>query len=460
MRMRAFLASVLSAPIRRGALTSIIGAMIAGASATGTAAQSPPSTLTLDDALRIAREHSPAYRQALNDAHVASAQVRESYGAFLPTLGASLGYSGASTVTSTGQGNFGEVIEDEERTVESSSGSHGLSARMTLFDGGAMFGRVSAARAQEDAVEATIAASLNQLDATVQRSWHDAQRAERLIELEERLLASARERLERSEQLFRIAAATRVDVLGAQVDVASQEQTLATARDAARKARLVLLETIGLPPHDADGFEIPEEEPAAFDPASLDIDVLVAQALQSNPWVLQRSAAADAAERNASVARAARWPLISANLNYNRSLREPGAFDAFGRFDAQQRGFSFGLSADLPVFSNFRTAAAVAQAEASAEDAREDERAMRLQTEREVRSAMIDLDNAHRQLDLAVQRAPADEHIARETVRLGSFAAGRIDVERFTGIVGRAAAVAPATLDKNSVAPKPKVTAI
>lgn len=49
---------------------------------------------------------------------------------------------------------------------------------------------------------------------------------------------------------------------------------------------------------------------------------------------------------------------------------------------------------------------------------------------------------------LAVQRAPADEHIARETVRLGSFAAGRIDVERFTGIVGRAAAVAPATLDR------------
>src|SRR5690606_2223867 len=132
---------------------------------------------------------------------------------------------------------------------------------------------------QEDAVEATIAASLNQLDATVQRAWHDAQRAERLIELEERLLASAQERLERSEQLFRIAAATQVDVLGAQVDVATQEQTLATARDAARKGRLVLLETIGLPPHDANGFTIPTAEPAAFDPASLDIDALVAQAL-------------------------------------------------------------------------------------------------------------------------------------------------------------------------------------
>lgn len=49
---------------------------------------------------------------------------------------------------------------------------------------------------------------------------------------------------------------------------------------------------------------------------------------------------------------------------------------------------------------------------------------------------------------LAAQRAPADEHIARETVRLGSFATGRIDVERFTNIVGRAAAVPPTALDR------------
>lgn len=390
----------------------------------GGAAQAPPATLTLDDALRLAREHSPQYRQALNDAHVASAQVRQSYGAFLPSLNASLGYSGLSSRTSTGEGNFGEVIEDEERVVESSSGSHGVSARMTLFDGGAMFRRVGAARAQEDAAEAAIAAALNLLDATVERAWHDAQRAERLIELEERLLASARERLERSEQLFRIAAATRVDVLGAQVDVASQEQTLATARDEARKTRLALLETIGLPPQDADAFAIPADVPVAFDPESLDVDALVAQALQSSPAVLHRGALAEAADRQASAARAARWPSIDASLRYNRSLREAGAFDAFGQLGAQQRGFSFDLSASLPIFSNFRTAATIAQAEAGAEDAREQARAMRLQTEREVRAAVIDLENAHRQLALAEQKAALSAQrleLATEQYRLGAL---------------------------------------
>lgn len=49
---------------------------------------------------------------------------------------------------------------------------------------------------------------------------------------------------------------------------------------------------------------------------------------------------------------------------------------------------------------------------------------------------------------LADQRAPAHEHVAQERVRLGSFAAGRIDVERFASIVGRSAAVPPAALDR------------
>lgn len=387
-------------------------------------AQALPHQLTIAEALRLAHANSPAHRMAVNDAHVASAQVRQAYGAFLPSLGASLGFSGSSTQTSTGQGDFGEVVGGEERTVESSSGSQGLSARMTLFDGGARFREVGAARAQEDAAAAAIAAAINQLDAGVRRSYFDAQRAERLIALEERLLASAQDRLDRTERLFRIAAATRVDVLGAQVDVATQEQNLAAARDNARKLRLVLLETIGLPPRDADAFELAEPMPEPFDPATLDVAGLVARALESSPIVLQREAMAVAADRRAGAARAQRWPSISANIGYGRSLREAGKFDAFGQFGAQQSGYSFGLSMDLPLFSNFRTASAVAQAEAAHEDADETLRAARLQTEREVRAAVIDLENAHRRLELAVQKAELSAErleLATEQYRLGAL---------------------------------------
>jgi hypothetical protein len=44
---------------------------------------------------------------------------------------------------------------------------------------------------------------------------------------------------------------------------------------------------------------------------------------------------------------------------------------------------------------------------------------------------------------VAEQRAPAQQRAAREAVRLGAFAAGRIDMERFSGIVGAAGELEP-----------------
>lgn len=47
---------------------------------------------------------------------------------------------------------------------------------------------------------------------------------------------------------------------------------------------------------------------------------------------------------------------------------------------------------------------------------------------------------------LADQSAPVDEHVAQEAARLGQFAAGRIDIDRFAALVSRGASVSPAAL--------------
>jgi hypothetical protein len=49
---------------------------------------------------------------------------------------------------------------------------------------------------------------------------------------------------------------------------------------------------------------------------------------------------------------------------------------------------------------------------------------------------------------LADQAAPEGEHVSQEAARLGVFAAGRIDVERFTALVGRGANVAPGAVER------------
>ncbi|HEV2148993.1 MAG TPA: TolC family protein, partial [Longimicrobiaceae bacterium] len=126
-------------------------------------------------------------------------------------------------------------------------------------------------------------------------------------------------------------------------------------------------------------------------------------------------------------ARGQRWPRVNADLGYNRSFRGPDyeAVPSFlNPFDPFDRAFNFGLSIQLPVFDGFRSSAQVAQADAGRTRAQETLRATRLAVEREVRSALIDLENAFRasQLSERAARLSRDRlEMAREQYRLGAI---------------------------------------
>jgi outer membrane protein len=356
-----------------------------------------------------------------NDLEVAEAQTRQSWGAFLPTASANLGFNGSSSTRVTGENDFGEPVRlPDPITFESSSASQGVGLSMTLFDGGRNIRNLAVSRANERSTEATIRAAASSLTRLVTAQFFDALRAQRLIEVEERNVASARERLERTQAQFRLAATNQVDVLGAQRSVVTAEQQLENARASAEKNRLQLAATLGM-----DGtqpFELSTELPDVFDPAALDEEALVARAMASNPNVLQRQAALVTARNQASAARGSRWPRISASFSYGRSTGQRG-YGAFGEFNPLNHSYGFGISASLPVFTGFQTSTQIAVADAARADAEEDLRKQRLDTERQVRSALVDLRTAHRNLQLAQENARISAEqlaLAEELYRAGS----------------------------------------
>src|SRR5690606_37925483 len=54
-------------------------------------AQQAPATMSLEDAIELARRYSPAFRQQANDEAVADWNVRAAYGSLLPSFSASTG---------------------------------------------------------------------------------------------------------------------------------------------------------------------------------------------------------------------------------------------------------------------------------------------------------------------------------------------------------------------------------
>lgn len=396
----------------------------------GGAAQAAP-ILTLEDALRLARERNPEYRKVLNDLEVAEAQTRQSWGAFLPDLRGSLGFNGSSSTTVTGEDDFGEVVTlPDARTIRRSSASQGLGMTLTLFDGGRNIRNLNVGRANERSTEATIRASASTLTLNVTREFFDAVKAERLVDVEERNLASARERLERTEAQFRLATTNQVDVLQATRSVISAERQLATATANAGKARLVLAQRLGIPGDQP--FALSAELPALFDPAGLEAEALVARALVANPRVLQREAGVVTANNRASAARGNRWPTISGDFRFNRGISR-SEYEAWGDFNPRNYGFNFGLSASVPLFTRFQTSAQIAEADAAAEDARHDLQAARLEVERQVRAGLIDLQNSYRVLQLAQENARISAEqvaLAEELYRAGSDKYNFLELQR------------------------------
>lgn len=398
----------------------VVAALVGGASMAQS--QEPQRLMTLGDALDLARRNSPAYLRASARAEASGAEVRAGLGSFLPSLTGSLSWSGNSRTIVTGEDDFGQPVAlPDPLTFRSSSASQGVSTGITLFDGLANFSNYRAAKASAAAAYANVDLADVTLTAEVERRFYTALQAQRLIDVEEQLLEVSRRQLDATERLFRVAARTEVDVLGAQVQVAQQEQALEQARGDARKAALRLAEFIGL--EETEAFRVSGELPSTVDRSSLDADELVAQALALNPRI--RAAEADAAQANfaASAAAGGRWPTVTARASFGRAV-SLSSYDALFDLDPRDRSFGFGIDVQIPLFTRFQTSLAIAQARANARVAEENLREQRLALERDVRSAYIDLATAERRLELAERAVDLGRRrltMAQEQYQLGTI---------------------------------------
>lgn len=385
-------------------------------------AQQVPAQLTLEDAQRLARLYSPLYRKTENDIGVADASIRSAYGAFLPSLSSSLGFGASGSSNLTGTDDFGGVVGGSRRIESrSSSSSQGISAGFTIFDGGQQFRNLGIAKAQRIATEANIAGIVTTLAASVARDYYNAVSARRQVDLEMNVLAAKQDALQQTEKLMAVAARKYIDVLQARVDVASAQQVLEDAKGNAEKARLQLKSRIGIE-GDA-GFELATPLPEPFDPSKLDASAIVQQAFAHSPLILAQIEALNVADKRASNSRARRWPTFRGNASFGRGSNAQGYTDGLGDFNPPNRNWGFGVSMSLPIFSNFTTSATIATDDATESDAREDLRQRRLEVDRDVRSALIDLQSAYRRVESAERQAALQRELlaaARDEYRLGT----------------------------------------
>jgi len=208
--------------------------------------------------------------------------------------------------------------------------------------------------------------------------------------------------LKQTQQSRESGVLAQIDVNRSQVQLAVQQQRLATLENDLSRQKINLARLTGLPPNDK--FDISDDVP--YSPAPpLSVDDAVKQSLEARSDLKAAETQVRAAERARTAARDERLP----------SLAISGDYGTIGpRFDEARSTFTFAASLKVPIWQGGRAAGDLQQADAALDQRKAEVVDLRGQIESEIRNSYLDLQAAASQLELS----KSNQQLARETLRL------------------------------------------
>ena len=420
-----------------------------------------PTSLTLDEAVQLARRNNPLFLQTVNARRAADANVRTSYASLLPSVSASLSgryqQSGQQFVQGIALQNNSDIMQ----------GSYGIGVNYTLNSDVLFAPRV--ASANRDAAEADVTGSAELLRSTVTQQYIQVLQAQARAALQDTLVQTTKAQLALAEARQAVGSATILDVRTAQVAMGQAEVAALQQHNTARVLMLRFFQQLGI--QRPDSVELTTR--FVITPVSFNVDSLKQLARSQNPTLLALRSRERAAGTNVRAAQGRYLPTLSLSTGWggnasqftnsqflvdraaaNRiagfedcstmdSLRtgagmpglncasafpplSPTEADAIRSsnnfsFDRAPRSFSAFIS--LPIFDNLSREQQLQQAQYNRDNARFNVRARELQTDADVVEAYLNVQTAIRTTELQevnAQRAREQLAFAEERYRVGA----------------------------------------
>ena len=317
--------------------------------------------ITLDEAIRRARQNAPASIQARGSERADRAAVRSAYGALLPNVSVNLG--GARQFTDPNSRTRINAQTGATETLAASpwSYSNGLSLNMTLFNGGQSLYDISIAKANVAAAEASGVAQDFQVALDVSQQYFNALAARESEDAARTQLELAQQQLRYSAIRVKSGVATKSDSLRSLITVGNAQLALLTAQTDLRAADASLTRIIG---SDVTVTAAPTDTSVAIGSAALDTASL-ARLAENGPAVRQAESSLEAAKASRRSSRAPYLPTVTAG--YSRSGSGVAKFGLGSDPYAYGGRLNFALS--YPLFNGFSRETNVVRADVAEDNA-------------------------------------------------------------------------------------------
>jgi outer membrane protein len=431
-----------------------------------TPTQSPSSmTLTLDDAIAMARQNNPLYLQTANERRSADAQVHLAYGALLPS-------SNAQFYSAYQQG--GDVFL--QGVSIPGGGSDQLQSQYYLglnyrINAGTLV-QPRAARANRVAADADISGVAETMRSLVEQQYITALRAEANAALQDTLVQVQQANLELAKARVAVGADNILAVRRAEVTLGQAQVDALTGHNTAEVEKVKLFQQIGVQPPDS----VKLTTTFAVAKPSFSLDSLLDLGRRKNPAVQALRERERAAGWNVRVAQSAYTPTLSLATGWSGTSFQytNGNFPVQQAIANNQRNFAGCMSQDsirtalnmqslacssrfapltasdlnsiraennafpfkfqraplqfsavvsIPIFDNFNREQRVEQAQVDRDNARLTVKSRELQTTADVTQGYMNLVTAARTVELRevnAQKAREELTYAQERYRVGA----------------------------------------
>lgn len=266
------------------------------------------STLSLEDAIRLAHLYNPDYRVQESSLENLGWQKREVWASLLP----SATFSNTFGYTAGGERQFGDITLGTQPAQLLSTYRLALSLNLS----GSSFYAPSVVGAQEDATRAQVdGASANLVD-QVTRAYLDVLQADEQVDQAQAEVDRTQTYVAQAQAQVAVGAATPLDIRRAEIQEGQAEVQLLQAQNSAATTRLSLMQTLGtdVPPGVAltTEFEV-------FDP-QLDTQRLVELAYQQNPSLRAAQSQVSVARSQTRIAQTQYLPSLSLSAGWSGSV--------------------------------------------------------------------------------------------------------------------------------------------
>lgn len=356
---------------------------------------------TLDECLHYALGNNIQLRQSRNDYLSGLEDTKEAKAARLPSLSAS---------TTQGFTNYPSTNVSDRTTY---TGTYGLEAGLTLYEGGKLRTAVRQQQVQNRIDELSVAESENDIRIAIVQAYLQALYATEAVAVAANTAEVSRAQRDRAEELWKAGSISRVDFAQLESQYASDLYQVTTARTSLDNYRLQLKQLLELDITEEMNLAAPaiqESEVLSSLPAKAEI---YATALTVMPEIQRGELAVESAELGIRQAQAGFYPSLSLTAGIGTGHMSNGGYESgsqiWNRFNE-----NVGLTLSIPIFSNRRNRTAVNKARFEAENSRLTWQDLQKTLLREVESAYLDAVSAQSQYRAATEK----ERYARQSFEL------------------------------------------